>query len=126
MTDAALRGSAIVDYPDGAYASFSVDPGPVVQVRFADGGTAEFRAGGAHPGSAHVRYDGHDVQGLRADIWADVDPDGNVWASSVWKTDVAGIDGGADIPGKVRDSAMVLCRRRAREAREAMRAVLRG
>lgn len=110
-------------YPDGAYCG--PGDGPLVTVRFPDGGQADFRPGNSHPGSAHVRYDGHDVQGLRVDIWADVDPDGKAWASSVWKTDVAGIDGGGDIPEKVRDSAMALCRRRAREARDAMRAALR-
>lgn len=126
MTDAALRGdTASPQYPDGAYMPHRPQDGPVVTVRFPDGGQADFRAGNCHPGSAHVRYNGRDIQGLRVDVWADVDPDGRVWASSAWKTDVAGIDGGADVPSKVRDSAMALCRRRAREAREAMRTVLR-
>jgi hypothetical protein len=112
-------------YPDGAYVPHGLQDGPVITVGFADGGQADFRPGGCRPGSAHVRYDGHEVQGLRVDIWADVDPDGKTWASSVWKSDVAGIDGGADVPEKVRDSAMALCHRRAREAREALRAASR-
>lgn len=116
----------IVDYSDGAYASFSADPGPVVQVRFADGWTAEFRAGGAHPGSAHVRRDALDVDGTRYDVHADIDPDGQVWASSVWKTDVAGIDGGNVIPDKVRDQVTAMFRKRARDARAALRAAVSG
>lgn len=107
-------------YPDGA-CCYGTESGPVVTVRFPDGGQADFRPGSSHPGSAHVRYDGRDVQGLKVDVWADVDPDGKTWASSVWKTGVAGIDGGADIPEKVQESAMALCRKRAREAREALR-----
>lgn len=113
-------------YPDGSYASFSGEDGPLVAVRFPDGGQADFRPGSCHPGSAHVRYDARDVEAMQVDVWADVDPDGTAWASSVWKTGVAGIDGGADVPDKVRDSAMALCRKRAREAREAMRTALRG
>lgn len=110
-----------VTYPDGAYVPFSEELGPVVTVRFADGGQADFLAGSEWPQSAQVRYGGLEVQGLRVDVRADVAPDGKVWASSVWKTDVAGADGGNDVPVKVRDSAMALCRRRAREARAALR-----
>jgi hypothetical protein len=114
--------SGRVEYPDGGYAYFGEHaPGPVVSVRFPDGGLAEFRPGGDWPRNARVRYAGLMVKDLSLEVDANVDHEGKVWSSSVWKTDVAGADGGSDIPVKIRESAEALCRRRAREAREALR-----
>ncbi|HEY2087000.1 MAG TPA: hypothetical protein VGH54_13400 [Mycobacterium sp.] len=127
MTDAALpKGGASTAYPDGAYVPHRHEDGPVVTVRFADGGQADFRAGSDWPRNARVRYRGLEVHELRVDVDVDVNPDGRVWASSIWKTDVAGIDGGNEVPQKVRDSVEALCRKRAREARQSMRTVTRG
>jgi len=44
----------------------------------------------------------------------------------VHKTDVAGADGGYDIPVKVQEKATALIRRRAREARSALWTAGRG
>jgi hypothetical protein len=108
-------------WPDGAYAPHDPQLGPLVTVRFPDGGQADFLAGGSRPGSTRVRYNALDVDGLLVDVSADVDPDGKIWASWLWKTGVAGVDGGADVPAGVRDKITALCRRRAREARQALR-----
>ena len=60
------------------------------------------------------------MKGLRVDVDASVGPDGKL--DSLWlsKTDVAGADGGLEVPVKVRDTVEALARRRAREAREAL------
>ena len=108
------------EWPDGAHAFLSPDQWPLVTVRFADGGQVDFRAGCEWPRSAQVRYSGLDVKGLRVDIDASIGPGGKL--GSIWlsKTDVAGADGGLEVPVKVRDTAEALARRRAREARDAL------
>ncbi len=121
MTDAELPGSGCAEYPDGAYVPHRPEDGPVITVRFADGGQADFLGGSEWPRNARVRYRGLEVHGLRVDIDVDVSPGGQAWASYTSKTGVAGIDGGSDVPVKVRDSVMALCRKRASEARSALR-----
>jgi hypothetical protein len=111
-------------YPDGGRASFAPGAGPVVSVRFPDGVMVELRpqAAEAHwvARSARVQFRGLAVKGLPLDVDASVSPDGSVWQFSGWKTGVTGIDGGGDLPGTTREAALALCRRRARQAREAI------
>ncbi len=110
-------------YPDGGRAWFAPSAGPVVSVRFADGVMVEMRPQAAETHwvarSARVQFRGLAVKGLLLDVDASVSPDGTVWQFSGWRTDIAGIDGGGDLPGTTREAALALCRRRAREAREA-------
>ncbi len=115
-------------FPDGGHAYFGEhQPNPLVTVRFDDGGLAEFRPStGWRPWYVRLLYWGLDVKGLRVDIDAGVDPDGKIWSLWVHKTDVAGADGGHDIPVKVRETVTALCRRRAREARSALWTAGRG
>lgn len=108
------------EWPDGAHASLSPDQWPLVTVRFADGGQVDFRAGSEWPRSARVRYCGLDVKGLRVDVDAGIDPGGKVGSLWLSKTDVAGADGGLEVPVKVRDTVEALARKRAREARDAL------
>jgi len=112
--------STWTEYPDGGHTWLRPGDGPLVTVRFADGGQADFRPGSDWPRHARVLYRGLDVKGLRVDVDATVEPDGTVSVFSVHKTDVAGADGGCDVPVKVRESVTALCRRRAREARSAL------
>ena len=111
------------EWPDGAHAYLSPDQWPLVTVRFADGGLVDFRAGSEWPRHARVRYCGLDVNGLRVDVDAGVGPDGKLGSLWLSKTDVAGADGGLEVPVKVREKVEALARRRAREAREALGAV---
>ena len=117
------------EFPDGGYAFLSPDAWPLVTVRFADGGQVDFRAGSDWPRHAHVRYRGLDVKGQRFDADATVNPDGalaTIPSRIGWKTDVAGADGGGDIPVKVSEHLAALCRKRAREARSALWTAGRG
>lgn len=118
--------STWTEYPDGGHTFCRPEDGPLVTVRFPDGGQADFRTGSEWPRHARVLYRGLDVKGLRVDVDAGIDPGGNVWCFSVWKTDVAGADGGCDVPVKVRETVTALCRRRAREARSALWAAGHG
>ena len=118
--------STCPEFPDGGHAYLAADAWPLVTVRFPDGGQADFRTGGEWPRNVEVRYNGLEVNGMRVDITAGVHPDGEVWHSSVHKTDVAGADGGYDIPVKVQEKATALVRRRAREARSALWTAGRG
>jgi len=113
-------------FPDGGTAFLADDAWPLVTVRFPDGGQADFRAGSEWPRHTEVRYHGLEVNGLRVDISAGVDPAGAVWHSSVHKTGVAGADGGGDIPVKVQEKVTALVRKRAREARSALWTVGHG
>lgn len=110
-------------YPDGGRARFAPGAGPVVSVRFADGVMVEMRPQAAETHwvarSARVQFSGLAVKGLLLDVDANVSPDGTVWQFSGWRTGVTGIDGGGDLPRTTREAALALCRRRAREAREA-------
>lgn len=94
--------------------------GPGVQIRFADGALVEFRPDGEWPRVARVRFQGVDIKGLRLDGFADIESRGAVVAFGTWKTDVAGADGGDDVPAKIRDAALTRCRKYDREAREAI------
>lgn len=120
--------STYTEYPDGGHAWIADDAWPLVTVRFPDGGQVDFRAGSEWPRHAQVQYRGLEVKGLRVDVNASVEPDGSTslpsW--SIWKTDVAGADGGADVPVKVQEQVMALCRRRVREARSALWTAGRG
>lgn len=116
----------MITYPDGGHGFYRPEDCPVVTVRFPDAGQVEFRTGSEWPRHARVQYRGLEVKGLRVDIDATVNPDGKVSAFSIWKTDVAGADGGCDIPVKVRESVGALCRKRAREARGALTATTRS
>ncbi len=115
--------STLTEFPDGGHAYLADDAGPLVTVRFPDGGQVDFRAGSEWPRHAQVQYRALEVKGLRVDVTASVGPDGTTslpsW--SIWKTDVAGADGGSDVPVKVQEQVMALCRRRVREARSALR-----
>ena len=108
------------EFPDGGHAYLTPEAWPLVTVRFPDGGQADFRAGSEWPRHAQIRYRGLDVRGLRVDVDVTVDPGGRVSVFSIWKTDVAGADGGADVPVKVQETVTALCRKRAREARSAL------
>jgi len=110
------------EFPDGGHVYLSPDQWPLVTVRFPDGGQADFRTGSEWPRHVRILYRGMDVKGLRVDVDAGIDPDGKVSSLSLWKTDVAGADGGCDVPATVRESVTALCRRRAREARSALAA----
>jgi hypothetical protein len=113
-----------VRFPDGCDAYLTPTwPGPAVQVRFGDGVMVEFRPATDWPHIARVKFAGVEVRGLRLDVEADLDPGGDWHSFSTWKTGVAGVDGGADVPVKVRDAALALCRRRAREARDVISVV---
>jgi hypothetical protein len=111
-------------YPDGGRTWFASGAGPVVSVRFPDGVMVELRPETAEAHwvarSARLQFSGLDVKGVRLDVEASVSPDGTVWQFSGWKTGVTGIDGGSDLPGPVREAALALCRKRAREARAAI------
>lgn len=115
-----------VEFPDGGRTYMSpIWPGPAVQVRFPDGGLVEFRPATDWPKVAHIYFAGLEVKGLRLDIRAHVEYDGQVSVFSTWKTDVAGIDGGGDVPAGIRDAVLKLCRKRTQEARDAINAVIR-
>lgn len=115
-------------FPDGSTAFLADDAWPLVTVRFPDGGQVDFRAGSEWPRHAQIQYRALEVKGLRVDVNASVGPDGiaSLAAWSIWKTDVAGADGGNDVPVKVQDQVMALCRRRVREARAALCTAGRG
>jgi hypothetical protein len=97
-------------------------PGPAVQVTTPDGITVEFRPGSPYwPRNATVTGRGIDIKGLRLDLDADITPGGEpARIFRPWKTGVAGIDGAADVPERYVTAAWALCKRRAREAREAL------
>jgi hypothetical protein len=117
------RGAA---FPDNATAYCPEGSFPLVTVRFPDGGQVDFRVGSEWPHSAHVRYRGLEIKGHRQryDADATVNPDGTLATIPErigWKTDVAGADGGDQIPVKVTEHLAALVKRRAREARTAAR-----
>jgi hypothetical protein len=114
------------EFPDHSTVFLAEDAWPLVTVRFPDGGQVDFRTGSDWPHSATVRYRGLEIKGHRQryDADATVNPDGTLGTIPErigWKTDVAGIDGGGDIPVKVTEHLVALVRRRAREARAACR-----
>ena len=115
------------DFP--AYRTHFFCPGPQVLVRNPDGVYVEFRPGWADPGWAprsrapQVHGSGVLVRDVKLDINVMLDDDLS-WSSG-WITlsDARGTDYGepADaVPARVRDAAVALCRRRAKEAREAL------
>jgi hypothetical protein len=119
-------GPARPEFPDGASVFAGPDAWPVVTVRFPDGIQVDFRAGSEWPRSAHVRASALEIKGHRQRYDADayVKPDGTLATIAErigWKTGVSGVDGAGDIPAKVTQHLSALVRRRAREARAAMR-----
>lgn len=104
------------------YTTYFWCDGPVIPVRFADGVTVEFRPGSPYfPRQAKVHGRGIDIRGLRLDFDVDMAPDGEL-ASILrpWKTGVNGVDGAEDVPERYRVALLALCKRRAKEAREAL------
>lgn len=126
MTDAHTTCApppAAVQYADGGHAYFWPGADPAVTARSGDGVSVEFRPYTSSPRLARVQFAGLEVRGLRLDVEASVDPDGRIVSFQGWKTGVSGAGGGGDLPVKVREAALALCRRRAREARQAIAAV---
>jgi hypothetical protein len=121
-------GPARPEFPDGASVFAGPDAWPLVTVRFPDGGQVDYLGSGRY---AHVRYSGLAIKGNRQRYDADayVNPDGTLATIPErigWKTGVAGVDGAGDIPAKVTQHLSALVRRRAREARAAMRTAAGG
>jgi hypothetical protein len=113
-----------VEFPDGSYDYFGsgTGEGPRVTVRFGDGAQVTYRTDGEWPRHAWVKYAGYEHAGTRYDVEAGIEPSGRVSMFSVWKTGVAGIDGGGVIPAGVTGALTRLACRRAREARTALAA----
>ena len=110
------------DFP--AYRTHFFCPGPQVLVRNPDGIYVEFRPGwDGRARAPHVHGTGVLVRGVKLDIQVMLGDDLG-WSSGwISLSDARGTDYGepADaVPARVRDAAVALCRRRAKEAREAL------
>ena len=107
------------DFP--AHRTHFFCPGPQVLVRYPDGIYVEFRPGWASRSRApQVHGEGVLVRGARLDINVMLDEDLS-WSSG-WITLSDAVSGAeADkVPPRVREAAVALCRRRAKEARQAL------